>query len=55
MIQSFVNTPKTQLKIPVHDFSNLPGVPAGFQIPVSGYVSVDFTAFRQKTTLSLPY
>jgi hypothetical protein len=55
MIQDFVNTPETQLKIPVHDFNNLPGVPAGFQIPESGYVTVDFTSFRQKTTLTLPY
>lgn len=55
MIQDFINTPKTQLKIPVRDFNNLPGVPAGFQIPVSGYVIVDFTSFRQKTTVTLPY
>jgi hypothetical protein len=55
MLQDFVNSSKTELKIPVDDFNNLPGIPTGFQIPVSGYVTVDFAAFHQKTTLTLPY
>jgi len=55
MIQDYVNTEKTSIRVPVDGWAALNGVPASLQFPANGYVTVDMPNLRAKGAAALLY
>jgi len=55
MIQDYVNTQKTSIRVPVAGWGALNGVPASLQFPENGYVTVDMPNLRAKGVAALLY
>jgi len=55
MIQDYVNTQKTSIRVPVAGWAALNGVPASLQFPVNGYVTVDMPNLRAKAVAVFLY